>query len=193
MSGECEFYPLVCDGTPVTPGRQIQTWFASGPNLKKMFREEPGLEERIGVATILFEATESGNGSFVLDPRLPRLNVLDPRDQALMTFMGLIMNPFWERLGGPCPRCDRYYLKASKRKKVYCSRICGSRTTAPPIIRAKREQAQVLKRQMAQEWIDKWSLTKPRSEWKPWVAEKSDIDLKWLTRAVNQGRLIAPS
>ncbi len=56
--------------------------------------------------------------------------VLTPEAEALSLFHLLTVTPDCEKLAGPCPRCDRYYIKKRASQKVYCSRRCGNAATA---------------------------------------------------------------
>ena len=42
----------------------------------------------------------------------------------------LTVIPRCDKIAGPCPRCDRYYIKKRASQTVYCSRRCGNAATA---------------------------------------------------------------
>lgn len=60
--------------------------------------------------------------------------------QALEYFMVLITNPPGELLGGPYVRYKNYYLKKTRRQKIYCSRSCGAKQAAHEPLKEKREK-----------------------------------------------------
>jgi hypothetical protein len=174
--------------------RLVESWMASGPNLNKMFKEEPELRLRTRQAQANFWPTPTGRGyldGLVLssEEKPP-----SPKDDALRRFMTLITNPYWELLGGPCARCKDYYVKKTKRQKVYCSRTCSSRATAVPAIKQKRQQVQDEKIFLAQKFIAEWRRRAKgrRPEWKRWVSMETGYSIQWLSRAANNGRLQKP-
>jgi hypothetical protein len=107
-------------------------------------------------------------------------------------FSLLTITPGCEKIAGPCPRCDRYYIKQRASQKVYCSRRCGNAATsvARTSKRLAKEREDKLTRTQA--GIEKWIRTKTQQDWKHWVANKTGIDLRFLTRAVSERKLIPP-
>ena len=83
-------------------------------------------------------------------------------EHALSEFMQLITNPLWWKLGGPCERCDDYYLKKRKGQKRFCSQRCGSATTATAATQKSRAQRQKNKIQLAQKAMDEIMAKSPR-------------------------------
>jgi len=171
--------------------RLVSVWLESGPNLAKLFKNDPELERRTMHGRTLLTPTKTGRGHLHWQPEIPDEDIHSQKDLALNHFMGLIANPAWELLGGPCTRCKNYYLKNTKGQKSYCSRTCSSAATAIPAtkIRRQREHAEKIKR--AQEFIHKWAEAKRRLDWKSWVCSQTGYTGRWLTRAVNQ-RLLRP-
>lgn len=172
--------------------RLVKSWMASGPNLNKMFKQEPELGLRTKQVQASFWPTPSGRG--YLDGLVvsSETKPSSPKDDALREFMTLITNPYWEILGGPCARCKDYYVKKTKRQKIYCSRTCSSRATAIPAVRQKRKQEQDEKIRCAQKYIVEWGNKKRRSEWKRWVSVETGYSIQWLSRAINNGHLQEP-
>ena len=111
--------------------RLVEAWQASGPNLAKLFAQNPELELRTKHGATLFYPTKAGRGHLDWAPS-PVAGRHSPEREALEDFMTLIANPRWELLGGPCARCGDYFVKHTKRQKVYCSRTCSSAATAFP-------------------------------------------------------------
>jgi hypothetical protein len=168
----------------------VRSWQASGPNLIKMFQKDPELEKRCMHGRTLLIPTKTGRAYLSWLPNPPNDQVFSQRDQALTHFMALIVNPEWELLGGPCPRCDRYFLKKAHRKRIYCSSKCGAATTAIETRRKKLRDLYEEKLRTAQEAIAAWTRSRTSQDWKAWVANKTGLSLNWLTHAVNQGKLL---
>ncbi len=107
-------------------------------------------------------------------------------------FGTLVTNPICEKLGGPCARCGNYYIKKRASQKVYCSRRCGNAATA--VARTAERDAAERKEKLlrAKAAIREWRSAKPQQDWKPWIAQKTGIDLRFLTRAVKKGDLVPP-
>ncbi|PSH04623.1 MAG: hypothetical protein CXZ00_07380 [Acidobacteria bacterium] len=117
-----------------------------------------------------------------------------PRKEALRLFIEFLLNPECDRLAGPCARCGKYYIRGSVRNKLYCSRSCGTRSTALAATRKRRDNEHADKLRRAQKAADKWiEHGHTRLDWKTWVTRKEpDITSKFLTRAVNNGELQSP-
>jgi hypothetical protein len=96
----------------------------------------------------------------------------DPDEVTLELFAELIANPMCEKFGGPCPKCEKYFVK-QRRRQVYCSRKCHSAATAKKAteerntrIRGKKiEYVETAKRKYDQ------LRRKPIEPWKRWVAK----------------------
>lgn len=169
----------------------VELWMESGPDLRKMFADNPGLERRTRDGKTLFWPTTTGRGHLDWLPAPAVTDPDSPENIALMEFMTLITNPEWASLGGPCARCENYYLKKTKRQKTYCSRKCSSEETAVSATRKRRRHEQAKKIDIAQKRVAVWSKNK-RLGWKEWVASKTGYSLRWISRAVNNGSLKPP-
>ena len=105
----------------------------------------------------------------------------------------LVNHPQQDKLAGPCPRCGRYFIKRTSKQKVYCSRNCGTGSTAAIATRKRRQQEHAEKLHRAEKSATRWSMAPRRKGWKEWTnAEHPDITPKWLTRAVRRGELKEP-
>lgn len=173
--------------------RLLEAWSASGPNLQKLFTQYPEIERRTKYGETIFLATKSGRGHLEWTPNPIGANRSSAKREVLEDFMMLIANPRWELLGGPCARCGDYFLKHTKRQKVYCSRICSSAATAIPAMKRKRQEEQTRKIRSAQQCISEWGMTKRRLGWKEWVSNETGYTTRWITRAVNRGALRPPN
>jgi hypothetical protein len=116
-----------------------------------------------------------------------------PLEIALGLFLPFLLNPYNEKLGGPCKNCGSYYLKESKRKKhVYCSKRCGHRLTARLANKARREREHKKLLKLAKVWMERWREDFSEVPWKEWVSGRTLIKKHWLTLAVRNGEIVEP-
>jgi hypothetical protein len=183
--------------------RLIKSWQASGPNLKKMmhldFTQWRDVQESWKATWV---PTRTGRAHLLLFPDLPLCHMKKghdgvyrptPEGGALLLFYSLTLNPEWDRLGGPCERCARYYVMNTVRHKKYCSRKCSSFATATASTRKRLDEEHADKLRRAQAAAQMWPKIRTILNWKQWVSRKEpDITQKWLTRAVNKGELLPP-
>jgi hypothetical protein len=169
--------------------RLVQAWQDSGPNLMKMFKDHPELDGSIAKAKA--ELVPSNTGRAYWKPNPPQGRSTD-QDYALAHFLALIAHPAWERLAGPCQRCGDYYIKKTKRQKVYCSQSCGSAYTAALLTRKRRAENHQRDIHAALEWANKWVIASTPFTCKKWIASHTSLTVKWLTRAENNGELALP-
>lgn len=158
-----------------------------------VFAQCPELERRTKHGETVFLATKSGSGHLEWAPNPMGANRSPAEREVLGDFMMLIANPRWELLGGPCARCGDYFVKHTKRQKVYCSRNCSSAATAIPAMKRRRQEEQARKIRSAQQCIAEWGKTKRRLGWKQWVSNETEFTIRWLSRAVNRGALLPPN
>ncbi len=173
--------------------RLIVLWQESGPNTRKLFNAQAELLHE-AFEKLYFHPifTKTGRAHIAMS----EAGEIAPtaKGRALQMFMSLILNPCWDRLGGPCARCGRYYLKKTIRQKVYCSRSCGSLATARKSTLRGRAVEHNDKLRRAVEAMRQWSTARTKLDWKQWVSIKEPgISQKFLTRAVNKGELKAPA
>ena len=98
----------------------------------------------------------------------------------------------WQKLGGPCARCKRYYIKRRASQRTYCSRRCGNAATATLRTAEQREREREANLQRADKAIQQWKRTGKQTNWKEFVSRKTGLTPKWLTRAVGRNDLKAP-
>jgi hypothetical protein len=170
----------------------VETWQKSGPNLDKMLKDDTVLAARVKHGRTLLAPTSTGKGHLHWLPTPRGVKAHSWKGLALAHFMDLIVNPKWHKLGGPCQRCKKYYIKKTLRQKAYCSRRCGSEMTGIAATRKRRQEERVRKLRQAQESASRWTTTRTRQPWKEWVSIQTKITVKWLTRAANRGDLRAP-
>jgi hypothetical protein len=190
----------------------VKAWQDSGPNLKRMIGSLPDLQRTafpIAMRTLSIP-TNGAKAELLFVPDYPELEVLlgeervwlkdagdkrnlTPEVEAMVLFHLLTVAPGCERIAGPCPRCDRYYIKKRASQKVYCSRRCGNAATAIARTRDRIASERKDKLALAKAAMKKWKPTATGQEWKHWVAEKTGIDPRFLTRAITKGDLEPPT
>lgn len=171
----------------------VKEWLDSGPNMELMVERNPSLWRKIEKVIIELQPTNTGAVKVDL-AAMPREEELPRFDLFVHSFfLLLIMNRYWNRLGGPCARCDNYYIKKTSRQKVYCSKRCGLMETSISANRRRRLRMRMEKVEKAREFIAKWKTTRTKRNWKEWVSEKTRFKRTWLTRAVTSGDLDEPT
>jgi len=183
--------------------RLIERLKECGGNLKKMMDSDPALEETVAkVCVTRWMPSTKGTAYLVLQPvwehiLKPELTPeqvarMRPERYAALLFHVGTLNPEWDKLAGPCARCGQYYLKKRASQKVYCSRRCGNAATAVVRTRERIASERRDKLARAQAAAKKWNRAATRQDWKHWVAKKTGIDPRFLTRAVTKGDLVPP-
>lgn len=171
--------------------RLVRMWFQSGRDIKKLLDLNSALKNQVmNIRMGIVPMTDR-------EPKLALLDVgnMDPRDP-LCTATGLfvlfLLNPNRGRLGGPCAKCQRFYVKTTQRQTVYCSASCGHKSTARNADQLRRTQEQERRVKVSILSIAKFSIRPRRSDWKDWVAKDAQLTKHWLTRAERKGAISAP-
>ena len=192
--------------------RQLVTaWQNSGPDLEKMmWGSHKHLLAPLQVLCVgHWMPSNSGRAFINVHPQIGRLAdhvgqervhqqnpdgswKLVPEAEAWIAFGFFVLNPHCEELTGPCARCGRYYIKKRASQKVYCSRRCGNAATAVERTRERIAGERKDKLDRAKAAMKKWKSTATRQDWKHWVAKKTGIDTRFLTRAITRGDLVSP-
>jgi hypothetical protein len=188
-------------------GRRFWEWKRRAPNPSSVF--ESVLEQtRWGI-----KPTEDG-GAFLLPKRIMyaewrgdldsflksphglaagRAEVTASSDDpvpfiASWMFTNLVTSPLRDRLG-KCERCGRYYLSQGRYvNKRFHSRQCAWRTSAERAVYRRRDTERHRKVAEAKRAIRQLVFDKPDApDWKAWVANRSGVTHKWLTRALHRG------
>jgi len=172
--------------------RLVTLWQKSGPNLSKMLNADPQLRMRTLHGRTHLIPSSAGRGYLMWLPQPRGLDSASDDALALAHFMDLVVNPNWNKLGGPCARCGKYFIKKTLKQKTYCSRRCGSIQTALKHTHIAREIQHKNKLEEAKRAVHKWQHSRSPIEWRQWVADQTGLTKKWLTRALNGGELEAP-
>jgi len=174
--------------------RMVRAWQASvrasknsGTDIQKIeltARDRLDLERFAKGIQVYFER----NGTMKLVDYYP-----SPYDEAAIQFTRLLRNSQGWRLDGPCLKCDKWFLKRTKRANKFCSRRCGG-NVRQAMRRAGRDKKQ---RQRAQQAIANYENLPPQSRYralglKSYVAQAAGVTDKWITRAVNRAALVLP-
>lgn len=171
--------------------RLVNNWLASGPNLSDLLENDRDLAARCKHGKTELFPTDSGRAQLLWTPELENHRASSQRDNALIHFVNLIINPDCEKLAGPCARCDKYYLKKRRNQKRYCSRDCGAAMTALEATRKKRQEEYRTKIRRAKSAMERLPRRHRRKGWKELVSAETGISVHWLTRAVNQKKLVS--
>ncbi len=173
--------------------RLVQAWRRSGPNVSKLFDANPEVDRAARNFRPIIAPTKSGTARLAYLNAPEYLSHAEPLEIALGRFLDFLLNPFNERLGGPCAYCGNYYVKKTERKRtVYCSERCGHRLTSRLANKRRREHEHSDQLEAAKQSASEWSTTKRRMTWKEWVSRDLLISKNWLTRAVKNGELVEP-
>ena len=183
------------DFTPVNRElrRLVQAWFDSGPNVSKLMSEETSFARLSPILRAYLMPTSGGRAHLVyMGGPDTGLAPGHPLDDAIGMFYLFLLNPYNEKLGGPCKQCGRYYVKHTKRQIVYCSKRCGLKRTSTAFLKKQRQQDRQQKVEKAKRSAKRWAATRIHQGWKEWVSSDTQISMNFLTRLVKSGELDAP-
>ena len=170
----------------------VSAWRRSGPNVCKLFDANPLLSHSALDFRPHFIPTPRNTARLAYQAAVEYSEDISAREIAVELFLRFLLNPYNEKLGGPCKYCDEYFMKKTKRQTVYCSELCGQRFTSRKALEdsRKRETARKIKeaKQSIAEWLDK-GLSK---DWKDWVSRRTLISKNWLTRAIKNDLIKEP-
>jgi hypothetical protein len=179
----------------------VKKWQDSGPNLWKLYSSDWGLwvETQKAFKPMLMP-TKSGSAHIHAFANAGAPGVLNSRGKlgirtyALIIFNSLTINPLWKKLGGPCARCEKYFLKKRANQFIYCARRCASLASAETSTRERLDNERTDKLTRASASVRAWDALRkrPAISWKEYVSQAEKISKKWLTRAVNRGELVPP-
>ena len=171
----------------------VTAWFTSGPNLRKMLHADHSLWEAVQNSwASRYVPTNTGRAHIVLFPEGPDDNKASSEDEARRLFAALTLNPQSTLLAGPCARCGNFYLKKTRRQKVYCSQRCGTATTALAAVSKKRTAEHSEKLRSARAALSAWRPTSSAQGWKKAISKRTGLSVQWLSRATNKGELSPP-
>lgn len=171
--------------------RLVQAWFRSGPNVKELFKSESVLaHEAMNIRVALIPGTYGAKLAILDigtndDPR-------DPLSNAIGIFVQFLLNQENKKLGGPCRHCQKYFVKQSDRKRIYCSDICGHKNTGVDANRRRRTEERKRRLERALRSKARWEKAKTTVPWKVWVSRDPLISMHFLTKAVRNGEIQEP-
>jgi hypothetical protein len=188
--------------TPPLLRKLVLAWQLSGPDLfkfscdnREMWADVERYFEVQRLNPIRLLGAPGGGAAFFMNSRPER----DPYQEALRLFIELLLNPKCKRLAGPCASCKAYFIPIRRSAlNKYCSRFCGTRSTAIAATQKRRDEEHAAKllrsEEAAREWITARRKNRTKKEWKAWVsARHPDITVKFLTRAVTNKELKSPT
>src|SRR5215831_14759370 len=95
-------------------------------------------------------------------------------------FLQFLLHPDHWRLGGPCQQCGKYFLKATRHKKLYCSSKCARFRTALQSTRDARQEDRNRKLDAIKSASEEWQRIKTKEDWRAYVARQAGVTEKLL-------------
>jgi hypothetical protein len=172
--------------------RLVKAWFDSGPNVAKLFSDDPALALAAMHCRLQLIPTKTRCAKVMCVTVPENMPPGAPLEIALGLFLGFLIDPYNERLGGPCKHCGTFYVKKTKRQIVYCSKRCGLNHTSQSVLRKRRLQEHLATLKKAERFATRWAVAKTSKDWKSWVNKEAMISKNFLTRAVSKGELAEP-
>ena len=172
--------------------RLVEAWYKSGPNVSKLLESEPLLERESRSFRAHMIPTQTAQARLLYISVPDNMDPRDPRETAFGLFINFLLNPFNQRLGGPCKHCNKYYVKKTKRQNVYCSRKCSLNHTSLETNRRQRARENAMKLKRVKISLTAWSMLKRISDWKIYVSKDTNISKNFLTRAQKHGLIDIP-
>ena len=130
VAGLNEAEPIYPEGQKLLRELVVK-WANCGRSFNRLLKKEPALATLIGQSWKAFPLPASDGGAYLCVIPSPRTSNLSPGSAfALYLFMNFLVHRGAQRLGGPCTRCHRYFVKKTMRQTVYCSRKCAKDATA---------------------------------------------------------------
>jgi hypothetical protein len=190
--------------------RIFEAWRSSGPNVKKLFRENPDLgayvpdEHGAGPTWRAIPYLEGSGIRVVVEPPLSPNRMMSreelSQDHTRRIFMRFLMNPLRDQILGPCARtnCGRYFRRRRKADTKYCSRECAQLQAGANSADKRRREERKKKLDVAMRLAQEWITTRTKEDWKQWISKhpkgkNKGITPKFLTRAVTHDVLKPPT
>ena len=170
--------------------RLVKAWQDEGANLSRLMEKDSYVRRAVKCARA--ELVAYGARAY-WKPIPPKRAETNHKRYALAQFIALITSPWGEKLAGPCPRCDRYYIKKTERQMVYCSSSCGSAMTAEASIREARAAEHERKLRDARAASQEWIGIKTDLSCKEWIHKETKLSTQWISRAANKKELLLPT
>jgi len=97
-----------------------------------------------------------------------------------------------DRIGGPCPSCQKWFFRRTRKPSTYCSRKCAG-NAAKIRQRHRQRQSRVERVKLA---IRKFEALPPthrdRHDWREFVIDRGYITAKFLTQLLNSHEITPP-
>lgn len=189
----------------------VAAWRRAGPDLKKLTQELPEIDSRSlrvpmravwkptgGPQAALdflpdYTALEISLGSDRVWATAPDGERIPGREIQALRLFYLFAFATCERVVVPCPRCERFFVTKRGSRTVYCSKKCRVVAKAAAWNQRKRKEQYRDKLERARSAARKWRASRTTEDWKTFVLRRQpDLTLNFLTRAVNEGELVAP-
>jgi hypothetical protein len=171
--------------------RLTEAWFDSGPNVRKLFYNDPVLARAAARIDARLIATSNGHAQLIYtNPK--NMSPREPYGRALGMFFSFLLNPLNEKLSRPCKGCGNYYVKNTKRQIAYCSPICGRRHTSRETNRAQAQQKRNESLGCARDASKEWDKGNKRITWEKYVCKNAFVTKNFLTRTLATGEILPP-
>jgi len=173
--------------------RLVGAWFRSGPDVRVLLNADPKLDEEGRKFRPFFIPTRGATARLAYLAPLEYSSQVKPVEVALGLFLPFLINPYNERLGGPCKHCGNFFVKKTERKKIcYCSEKCAHRQTSLLANKTRRNREHNKQLERAELAIARWLVERTSKPWKEWVSNEIFVKRHWLTRAVRKGEIVEP-
>jgi hypothetical protein len=149
----------------------VDAWLDSGPNMRRMCRTIEAAKSHLLLASGVCTYTITDSGLLFATP-FPAGGIAgdpDPADVALRLFRQLVLHPECEKLCGPCPTCVKYFLKKTRHRVKYCSRLCGSYTTALAANQKRNDDLHAELLRLSREALSAYVQKRRKQTWEAWT------------------------
>jgi hypothetical protein len=144
--------------------------------VSKLFSAHPELANQAGSIHACIIATQTPRAKLLYTPVPANMSPLDQHFIDYGLFFGFLVNPFNDRLGGPCANCGQHFVKNTKRRKTrYCSPRCGKLCTSR-LANQNRRRSERRRQLRDVRWaIQEWRKGKCKLVWKEWVSRRTQV------------------
>lgn len=172
--------------------RLVEGWTRSKRNVSKLFDALPDLSSKAADFRPFYVPTSTNTARLAYLAVVEYSDQIKPREIAIELFLRFLLNPFNDKLGGPCKYCNAYFFRETEHRSVYCSRLCALRFTSRAAQKKSRDAQTAQNIQAFTNSVAGWRKSAKSKEWKGWVSADTGISKNWLTRAVKRGLIQEP-